>query len=42
VSNDRYQSYRERYAWIDERRVPLMIVNGSVELYEEKLDENCG
>ena len=39
VSNDRYRPYQDEYPWIDERRVPLMIINGQVELYEDKLPE---
>src|SRR5512138_564529 len=27
VSNDQYKQYREQYPWIDERRVPLMIID---------------
>lgn len=34
VSNDRFEGYRDKYTWSDERRVPLMIVDGEVELYE--------
>lgn len=37
VSNDRYEPYREQFPWIDERRVPLMIVEGRVELYQPDL-----
>ncbi len=37
ISNDEYASYRKRYPWINQRRVPLMIVNGQVELYGDKL-----
>lgn len=39
VSNDEFESYRDEYPWIEERRVPLMIVNGQVEFYESKLDK---
>lgn len=38
VSNDRFGAYEERYPWIDDRRVPLMIVEGLVELYEPAAD----
>lgn len=34
VSNDTFDDYRERYPWIDERRLPLMVIHGEVELYE--------
>lgn len=37
VSNDEFESYRDQYPWIDDRRVPLMIVNGQVEFYEDRL-----
>ncbi len=37
ISNDEFDRYRSRYPWIDQRRVPLMIVGGQVELYEPKL-----
>lgn len=33
VSNDEYQPYRQEFPWIAERRIPLMIVEGTVELY---------
>ena len=29
VSNDTFDRFRERYPWIEARRVPLMIVRGS-------------
>lgn len=35
VTNDQYRDYKERYPWIPERRLPYMIVNGEVHLYEE-------
>ena len=38
VSNDRFEPYRDRYPWIEERRVPVMIINGKVELYQPKLN----
>jgi len=34
VTNDRYKDYAERYPWIQERRVPYMIVKGEVVLYD--------
>lgn len=33
VSNDEFEDYRERFSWIEDRRIPLMIVNGDVQLY---------
>lgn len=38
VSNDEYDAYRDEYPWIADRRVPLMIIDGEVELYDEQLD----
>ena len=37
VSNDAYEDYRDDYAWIPERRLPLMIINGRVVLYDEEV-----
>ena len=37
ISNDTFDRFRERYPWIEARRVPLMIVRGKVEFYERKL-----
>lgn len=37
VTNDNYEAYRDRYPWIEDRRVPVMIVQGEVELYAPKL-----
>ena len=34
VTNDRYKDYAERHPWIQERRIPYMIVKGEVVLYE--------
>ncbi|MDX1567563.1 MAG: hypothetical protein R3223_07170 [Longimicrobiales bacterium] len=34
VSNDRYEEYQDDFSWIPDRRVPLMIIDGEVELYE--------
>jgi hypothetical protein len=36
ISNDEYREFQDKYPWIEERRVPLMIVNGQVEFYREK------
>lgn len=40
ISNDQYESYRKDNPWIDQRRVPVMILYGNAELYEPKLEEN--
>lgn len=40
VSNDTFDRFRERYPWIEARRVPLMIIRGKVEFYEQRLDGN--
>ncbi len=37
VSNDEYFDYRDKYKWIPERRVPVMIINGDVTFYDDKL-----
>lgn len=37
ISNDTFEEYRERYPWIEERRVPLMVVGGEVLLHEPSL-----
>jgi hypothetical protein len=39
ISNDQFEPFREEYPWIEERRVPLMIVNGHVEFYGPKMDQ---
>ena len=39
VSNDRFEEYSQRFEWVEDRRVPLMIINGEVQLYEPKLDQ---
>jgi hypothetical protein len=38
VSNDEFEQYRDDYPWIGERRVPFMIIDGDVQLYEDQLD----
>ena len=38
ISNDAFERFRERYPWIEARRIPLMIIRGKVEFYEQKLD----
>ncbi len=40
VSNDQYLPYQDRFPWIKQRRIPVMIVNGMVELYEPKLEKD--
>jgi hypothetical protein len=42
LSNDEFEEYSDRYPWIRERRVPLMIIQGEVELYEPKLGGSEG
>jgi hypothetical protein len=38
ASNDRFAPYQHKYAWIDERRIPFMIIDGQVELCEPTLE----
>jgi hypothetical protein len=38
ITNDQYREYRERYPDIPRRRVPVMIIGGTVQLYEPALD----
>lgn len=38
VSNDEFERYTDQFPWIEERRVPLMIVKGKVELYQSSLE----
>jgi hypothetical protein len=33
LTNDEYKDYRDDYKWIDERRVPYMVINDKVVLY---------
>jgi hypothetical protein len=35
ISNDRYEPYREAHPWIEERRIPLMIIDETVTLYDK-------
>lgn len=35
VSNDTFEPYRERYPWIEQRRLPYMIIDGRVLLERE-------
>ena len=39
ISNDQYNDYLEAHPWVAKRRIPLMIVNGNVELYEIGISE---
>jgi hypothetical protein len=39
VSNDLFKPYHDRFPWIQDRRIPLMIVEGLVEFYEPRLEE---
>ena len=39
VSNDRYEQFKAEFNGVTDRRVPLMIVNGTVELYEPRLQD---
>lgn len=39
VSNDRYRDRTHEYPWIEDRRVPVMILDGRVELYEPRLGQ---
>jgi hypothetical protein len=39
ISNDRYEPYQKEFPWIEERRVPVLMINGQAELYEPKLEE---
>ena len=38
VSNDRFQPYQDAYPWIEERRIPFMIIEGLVQLYEPAIE----
>ena len=42
VSNDEYDRYKSEYPWIEERRVPLMIVEGEVEFYQSQIESSQG
>ena len=35
VSNDTFEPYRDRYGWIEDRRLPYMIIDGKVLLHRE-------
>jgi len=36
ISNDAYKPYRRDHPGLDDRRIPLMIINGTVELYDRE------
>jgi hypothetical protein len=38
VSNDRFLPYHDAYPWIEERRIPFMISEGLVQLYEPAIE----
>jgi hypothetical protein len=38
VSNDQFVPYKEHFPWIEKRRLPLMIVDGNVQLYNKEMD----
>ncbi|HZS05221.1 MAG TPA: hypothetical protein VFD58_10340 [Blastocatellia bacterium] len=40
VSNDQYAPWADQYPWLRDRRIPLMIIQGRVELYEELPEQN--
>lgn len=39
VTNDKYEDYQKDYPWIEKSRLPLMIINGNVELYESEKND---
>lgn len=36
ITNDQYQDYQKEYPWIEKSRMPLMIINGIVEFYDNE------
>jgi len=38
VSTDVYKPYQDKYPWIGQRRIPLMIIKGTVEFYDNMLE----
>jgi hypothetical protein len=40
ISNDLFQPYQEQYPWIEDRRIPYMIINGDVQLYMPNLGKD--
>jgi hypothetical protein len=39
LTNDAYTEYRNAYTWIDERRVPFMVINDEIVLYGPQLEQ---
>ena len=39
VTNDKFDQFRDEYPWIEERRVPFMIIDGEIILYKRQLSE---
>lgn len=37
ISNDEFEPYRREFPWVKKRRVPYMVIGGTVELYRPKL-----
>jgi hypothetical protein len=42
VSNDRFEDRRQEFPWLEQRRVPFMIVEGQVQLYRDRLPPHAG
>jgi hypothetical protein len=41
ITNDRFKDYQDKFENIREKRVPYMIVNDEIQLYEEKLEDDA-
>ncbi len=39
VSNDSFKRYRDQYSWLDDRKVPFMVINGQIELHVPDLPD---
>ncbi len=39
LTNDNYEEYRDDYTWIEERRVPFMVINDDMVLYGPQLEQ---
>ena len=39
VSNDEFEAYQHAYGWIEERRVPFMIIDENVLLYDSDVEQ---
>ncbi len=37
VSNDSFKNYRDEYSWLNDRKVPFMIIKGQIELHAPDL-----